>query len=59
MEILHDDQIALEFEVGNHFREVCTVDMNEPSGYKMEEEWTAFVRMKNPELNKLLYLVVH
>lgn len=57
--ICAQDLIPIEFEIGNKFRTIRTIDMNEPSGYLNEEEWTAFVRIKNPKLNAMLQPIIN
>lgn len=32
--------------------------MNEEYGFKKEDEWTVFVRLKNPSIRHLLYYIV-
>ena len=43
---LIEDQIELEFEIGNHYEPVEEKDLSKP-GSKCVHRWTAFVRTKD------------
>lgn len=57
--MLVGDQVEVEFEIGNHYKYLTNANVNR-AGYKNENRWTAFVRLKKPEEKYLIsHLVDH
>ena len=50
--------INIDFEIGNRYNKIYEVDMNEPTGFVQQDQWTSFVRIKNPKLKSLLYSIL-
>lgn len=46
--LLIGDKITIQFEVGNHYKHLRKGEyIISKSGYKLDQHWTAFVRMKD------------